>query len=141
MADNIVGGIMTRDVVCFNQEDSIIKIAREMKKRNISGVLIKRGSTPIGVITERDMTGRVVADERDLISTKAKDIMSSPIYSIPPETNVLYASQLMKKSGFKRFPVIKNGKLVGIITQSDIIRFFNEQKKQFVIDSLKNSSG
>lgn len=138
MADN-VSEIMTKIVVCFEEDDGIVPIAKEMKKKNISCVIIKRDNMPVGVITEKDMSGRVVAEERDIRQTKAGDIMSSPVHTIPPETNIFYTSKMMKKTGFKRFPVMKNKKLVGIITQSDILRYFNEQRKQYVLDVLKKS--
>jgi len=130
---------MTRNVVCFNEDDNIIKIAKEMIKKKISCVIVQKKGVTTGVITEKDMTGKVVAEGRDIYSTKAGDIMSSPVQVIPPETNIFYASQLMKKTGFKRFPVVKGKKLVGVITQSDILRYFNEQRKQYVLDVLKKN--
>jgi CBS domain-containing protein len=139
MPSNTVSEIMTREVVCFDEDDGIIKIANAMKSKRISCVIIKKGHSPVGIITERDMTYKVVAGEMDLYSTRARDVMSSPIQVIPPEVNIFYASQLMKKTGVKRFPIVKNKKLVGIITQSDIIRFFNEAQRKFVIDSLRRS--
>lgn len=135
---NTVQDVMTKDVVCFCENDRIVDIAKVMKERNISGVIIKRGELPIGVITERDMSSKVIGGELDVSRTLAKDIMSYPVRTIPPETNVYYVSQLMKKAKFKRFPVTKNGKMVGIITQSDIVRFFNEERRKMVLEAIRN---
>ena len=110
-----------------------------MGKNEISCVVITKDKKPIGVITERDMTKTAVAKNLDSEKTKAKDIMSKPVVSISPDMNIYYTKKLMKEKKFRRFPVTKNNKLVGLITKTDLFDYFTEQRKKFVMSSLKKS--
>jgi len=66
--------------------------------------------------------------------------MTSPVVSIPPETNIYYANEYMQKKGFRRFPVTnKKGELTGIITQRDLLNYFTTQRKKFVMQNLSKS--
>ena len=112
-----------------------------MKKSNISTVIITKQGKPIGIITERDMAQKVVAAGLDVKKTIAKQIMSSPIQAITPDTNIYYAHSLMQKEGFKKLPVMdRAGNLMGIVTQTDINNYFTQKRKEFVMNALNKSS-
>ncbi|MBU2634340.1 MAG: CBS domain-containing protein [Nanoarchaeota archaeon] len=135
----LVKDIMTKKVITSIESDSLMSIGKKMAKYGISCVVIVKDKKPIGIITERDLSQKVVAKNMDCKKTGAKRVMSKPIQTIKPETNIYFTNQLMKKKKFRRFPVAKDGKLVGIITQSDLIKYFADQRKKFVIESLKRN--
>lgn len=134
-----VKDIMSKNVVTFSENSKLIDIAKSMGAKNISCVVITKNKIPIGIITERDMTKTVVAKNLDAKKTEAIDVMSSPVISIEPETNIYYAKKLMKEKNFRRFPVTKNKKLIGLITKTDLVDYFAEQRKKFVLKSLNKS--
>ena len=129
--------IMTKKVVTCTSDCSIMKAAKKMKNKTISSVVVIKGKEPIGIVTERDFTKKVVSVNLNTKNNTVKKIMTSPVISIPPETSIYYANEYMTKKKFRRFPVTdKKGKLVGIITQRDILDYFTKQRKKFVMGSL-----
>ena len=132
----IVKDIMFKKFTTFDPNSSIEKIAAWMGKNDVGAVMITKKGKLIGIITERDMVKRVIAKDLDPKKTEASQVMTSPVDSIPPEANIYYTSKIMQKKGYKRYPIVKNGKLVGIISQSILIDYFTEQRKKFVLSSL-----
>jgi CBS domain-containing protein len=131
-----ISDIMVKNIVTFKENDSILDIAKKMGEKDIGCTIIVKGEKPIGIITERDMVKRVVAKNLDLKKIKAKDIMTSPVESINPESNIFYVNKIMREKGYKRYPVAKNGKLVGLVTQTDLIDYFTEKRRKFVLSNL-----
>ena len=129
--------IMTKKVVTCSPDTSIMEAAKKMKNRTISSVVVVNKKKPVGIVTERDFTEKVVSVNLDTRKHKVKEIMTHPVISIPPESNIYYANEYMQKKGFRRFPVTnKKGGLIGIITQRDLLNYFTEQRKKFVMKSL-----
>ena len=82
------------------------------------------------------MVKRVIAKNLNPKKTKAYEIMTSPVESVSPDANIYYTSDLMRKKGYKRYPVVKNGRVVGMLSQSVLIDYFKEQRKRFVLKFL-----
>ncbi|MFH1209531.1 MAG: CBS domain-containing protein [archaeon] len=133
----LVKDVMTTKVITSLENDSLVDIGKKMAKYEISCIIIVRDRKPVGLITERDLSQRVVAKNLNCKKTKAKQVMTKSVKYIEPDKNIYYANQQMKKKKIRRFPVVQNGELVGVITQSDLIRYFSEQRKRFVLSNLK----
>jgi len=132
-----VNKIMTKKVVTCTPSTSIMDAAKKMRSKTISSVVVVNGKKPVGIVTERDFTKKVVSLNLDTKKNPVSKIMTSPVISIPPETNIYYAQEQMEKKNFRRFPVTnKKGELIGIITQRDILNYLTEQRKKFVMHSL-----
>ena len=135
-----VDKIMTRKVMTCSPDTSIMEAAKKMRSKTISSVVVIQGKKPVGIVTERDFTRKVVSVNLDTKKNPVSKIMTSPVISIPPETNIFYANEQMQKKNIRRFPVTnKNGDLVGIITQRDILNYLTEQRKKFVMSSLSKN--
>ena len=128
--------VMTKKVVVFNEEDSIQDIAKKMKDKGIGSVLITRNDQAVGIITERDLVDKAIASNLSAKETKAKQIMTTPLISIKSDADINYASKIMGDKNIKKMPVVDDNKLVGIITQTDLAKFFTEQRKKFVLSHL-----
>jgi len=114
-----------------------MEAAKKMRKKTISSVVVVQGKEPIGIVTERDFTKKVVSVNLNTKKNPVKKIMTIPVISIPPETSIYYANDYMTKKKFRRFPVTnKKGDLVGIITQRDLLNYFTKQRKKFVMGAL-----
>ncbi|RJQ17141.1 CBS domain-containing protein [Candidatus Woesearchaeota archaeon] len=119
-----VSGIMVKNVVTFTVKDSVEKIAKEMTKKNISCVVIidKKGK-PISVITERDLLKKIVSKGITIKGLIAKNIMSDGLITVQGNENVFRAAALMEKKKIRRLPVVdKTGKLIGLVTETDIVK-------------------
>ena len=117
-----VAEIMSQDVAVIQRDTTIIDAAEIMSLDKISSVVVMDGDNIAGVITERDLLKRVVAVNRDPVNTKAEDIMSSPVYSIPSNYSVFSASRTMENMNVRRLVVVEDEKIQGIVTQTDIFK-------------------
>ena len=116
-----VRDIMTRPVITADAELDILSAAKKMGSANVGSLIIISGDKPTGILTERDLVKKVLAQGTDPRSLKVAEIMSSPVVSIEPDASLREAAALMLRSGVKRLPVILQGKLVGIITDTDLV--------------------
>lgn len=117
-----VEDVMVRRVFTVSTDDSVEDVARILTERGIGSVIVLEGENPVGIITERDLVTRVLARGLDPKRTRAGEVMSSPLISVDPEENLTRAMELFKKYRIKRLPVISQGKLVGILTITDLMR-------------------
>lgn len=131
-----VKDIMSKKVTTFDINSSVDKIAYVMGNKDIGAVIITKNKKPVGIITERDMVRRIIAKNLDPKKTKAQEIMTCPVEGISPEANIYYVSKVMQQKGYKRYPVVKNNKLVGMLSQSILIDYFTKQRKKFVLSGL-----
>lgn len=114
-----VKDIMTRSVKTVGSGSSIADAAREMAKWRIGSLVITEGNEPVGIITEGDIS-RSVAKGADLGSRLAS-FAKKRLMTTSPGERVEVAAKLMSDSKIKKLPVMDDGKLVGIITQTDIV--------------------
>ena len=111
--------------------DSIFTISNLMKEGKVSSIIIiDQHTTPVGIITERDLVRRVISDGKDPKITKATDIMSKPLITVEEDTHLYEVAKKMVKYKIRRLPVVKtNNTLVGIVTVTDIIKYYYEKNK------------
>lgn len=117
----LVSDVMKKGVLSIDSSMTIQDAAKMMDDASVGAILVIENGIAIGIITERDITRRVVAKGKQL-NTNVKDVMSSHLVVVSPDDSVWEAAQLMKNRKIHRLPVVKDYRLVGIITASDIIR-------------------
>ena len=101
-------------------DESVYNAALLMRDKKIGSLICVDKDKVLGIVTERDMVRRVIAEGKDPKAVKILDVMSSPVISVSPEEDVVDAAQLMSRSGVKRLVVMKGSKLVGILTADDL---------------------
>ena len=116
-----VKDIMSKDVVTIAPEASMAEAAEIMGEKHIGSLIVIKYNTPVGIVTERDFLSKVLALEKNPEQEKVEAIMSYPLTTIGPAAKIKEAAQMMmhKKS---RLGVFESGRLVGVITASDLIR-------------------
>jgi PAS domain S-box-containing protein len=117
-----VGDVMHKDVVTICPEETLVTAAKIMADKNISSVIVVDDSTVVGIVTETDLLKKVAGDNGQLENLKMSQIMSSPVEVIPPDLPALDASIIMETKHIKRLPIVAHGRLVGIITQTDLVQ-------------------
>ena len=128
----LINSIMTHPpLVEAKYSDSIFKISNLMKERKVSSIIIiYQNYTADGIITERDIVRRVISEGKDSNITKSIEIMSKPLITVEESTSLYDASKKMVKHKIRRLPVVKaNNTLVGIVTVTDIIKYYYEKNK------------
>ncbi|MBC7114195.1 MAG: CBS domain-containing protein [Archaeoglobi archaeon] len=126
--------IMTRNVVKASPETDLVTAAKEMARRGVGSIVVTEDGTPVGIVTERDIVTKVVAEGKSPSEVRLKDIMSSPLITVDPNEDVREAAKLMVKRDIRRLPVVEGGELVGIITDTDIISISAEMGE--IIETL-----
>ncbi len=113
--------IMKDQVVTVDSSATAMDAAKKMTQENIGCVVVMEGDGPVGILTERDFVRKIVANKMSL-STPVKDIMSAPLISIDPDSTIWELAELMKIKKIHKVPVIRENKLIGIVTTADITR-------------------
>jgi len=118
-----VSEIMERSVVILDESTSVSAAAEIMKTKGISSILVKdpHSDKIKGIVTERDILYRVVAEAKGTFKVSIGSIMSSPLVSIEKETQCIEAITIMRKKGLRRLPVIDKGNVVGIVTLMSLV--------------------
>ncbi|HQO29606.1 MAG TPA: CBS domain-containing protein, partial [Accumulibacter sp.] len=124
-----------QSVVSCNPDDALVSVARIMREKNISSVLVNEGKLPIGIFTDRDLRNKVIADAIDPNTLTVRAIMHSPLSTINEHAPLYEALYRMSREGIHRLAVVDGkGKLCGIITDGDILRLQAHSPQQLVLD-------
>ena len=114
--------VMVKKVITVDEKASVKEAADIMNKFEIGSVITTRKGKPIGIITERDLLKRIVSEGRNAEGTTVKEIMSSPLVVISPNTDLEEAARLMFEMKIKKLPVTEQKRLVGLVSLTDIAR-------------------
>jgi signal transduction histidine kinase/CheY-like chemotaxis protein/HPt (histidine-containing phosphotransfer) domain-containing protein len=117
-----VADIMSTDVVTMRPDQSVSAAAKLMAKKNVSSVIIVQENAPVGIVTETDLVRKVVAAEQHKTQTLLSQIMSTPVISVQQDTTLAKASGLMSEKSIKKLAVTDDGQIVGVVTQTDILK-------------------
>ncbi|HZQ82475.1 MAG TPA: CBS domain-containing protein [Gaiellaceae bacterium] len=117
--------------------DSIVEAAKLMKGEDSGIAPIVDGNRLVGVITDRDIAIRIVAEGRDPCATKVEEIASTNLVTIDPQQELDEALRLMAKHQIRRLPVVEeDGKLVGIVAQADVARHAASNRTGEVVEEI-----
>jgi len=117
----LVKDIMSKDVLILGQGASVKDALDLIVENRIGCVIITDGDDIVGIVTERDILAKVVDENISLLDTKISKIMSKNVKTISPNEKLEKASEIITENKIKRLPVVKNDKLVGIVTLTDIV--------------------
>jgi len=112
---------MRSPAVTVSFSETVASVAQKMLAANIGAVIVTSGSVPTGIVTERDILRSVFKDRRDPDRTLAQAVMSSPLVTVEPDESVLDALQLMENMSVRRLAVVRDGKLLGIVTERRLL--------------------
>ena len=118
----LIRDIMTKDVKVVRTDTNMQEVVATMIKFDISSIVVIQKNRPVGLITHKDVLTKVLKPNFPTSAITAKQVMSSPVIAVKEETSVDEAAKLMAEKGFKKLPVVQDGKLVGIVTSTDLIR-------------------
>ena len=113
--------IMTTKVVAVDISERVEEALRLMVKFDIGSVVVVDKQRPVGIITERDITRAALRGD-SLLRLPVRSLMSRPLQTTTPTAEIWRTFEIMLKLGVRRLPVVENDRLVGIVTEKEIIR-------------------
>jgi CBS domain-containing protein len=122
-----VRDIMSAAPACLAPTESVLAAAKAMKDGGIGTVLVVSAGRLDGLVTDRDIAIRVLAENRDPLTTLVADICSRDLAVLGPDDDVEYATRLVRERAVRRLPVIADGTPVGVVSIGDLARDQDER--------------
>jgi len=114
---------MVKEVITIDEKSTIKEAADVMNRFEIGCLIATRNRKAVGILTERDLLTRVVSQTKNPRKTKVETVMSKPLIVVEPDMDLEEAAKLMFKLKIKKLPVVESGRLVGLVTLTDLARF------------------
>ncbi|MEM3361728.1 MAG: CBS domain-containing protein [Candidatus Anstonellaceae archaeon] len=120
-----VGDYMTKGVITLDHSKTVFEAAKLLTSKKIGCIVVTEKGDAVGILTERDIVSKIVAKGKDPKKVKLYEVMSKPLKAIYENQTIQDAALAMKENNIKRLAVLdKKNKLVGIITQGDLISVY-----------------
>ena len=115
--------IMSKTVQTVDSAGTVGRALQTMANYDIGSIVVVEQRKPVGIVTERDFARKYTKDKKVDMEWRIGEISSKPVISVPPDTKVWDALELMVKKKIRQLPVVKDGQLVGIATERDIFKW------------------
>jgi CBS domain-containing protein len=112
--------VMTTRPITLDRDASLVEAARVMRDEGIGDVIVVEGEDAAGIVTDRDIVIRAVAEGADPNSTRLGQVVSGDLTSVAPDDPVDRAVELMRQKAVRRLPVLEGGKPVGVVSLGDL---------------------
>ena len=119
---DVLSSIMTSEVLTVDVNAKVEEALQVMVKADVGSVVVTENGSPVGVVTERDVTRSSIRGNQ-LLSLPVSQLMSKPLQTASPDTEIWRAFETMLKLGVRRLPIMKDDRLVGIVTEKDLTRW------------------
>ncbi len=133
-----VRDIMTTGVKTATPDTNLEEIAVMMKNEDVGSIPVVDGEDLVGIVTDRDIVVRCVADGNDPAKTDAEEIVSQDLETVEPDDDIEDASRLMSDRQIRRLPVVEDGRLVGMISLGDIAVKEDERKAGRALENISD---
>jgi CBS domain-containing protein len=133
----IIKDVMTSNPCSIDAEKSVAYAAKMMREEDVGLAPIVEGDKLIGMLTDRDIAIRVVAEGRNPEQVKVADVASKQVVAIDPQQDLDEALRIMAEHQVRRLPVVEeDGKLVGVVAQADIAREGDDMQTGKLVEEI-----
>jgi CBS domain-containing protein len=115
-----VGEFMTTRLVTMDGDETLTAAAQEMRDSAIGDVIVTNGDSVIGIVTDRDITVRGVAEQMNGDTATLNQILTQDVITVSQYDDAVAAADLMRTYGIRRLPVIEDGRLIGLVSLGDL---------------------
>ncbi len=134
-----VGEFCTREVVITEPDATVVEAARLMREHHVGDVIVVErrgdGAVPVGIVTDRDLTLEVLAEEVEADRVRVGDVMTTELITAPESEDLFSAVRRMSGAGVRRMPIVgAQGALVGILAIDDVIELLSEMMSDLTRD-------
>jgi CBS domain-containing protein len=137
--DGPVSNYVVRKPLSLDESGTVVDAAKRMAEDGVGALLVTRRGEPVGMFTERDILNKVVATEKDPRRIKLSEVMSSPVRTVEHSAKVSDAISMMIKYGIRRLGVVKDGRIIGVISQRSL--YSSGSSQQVVLPELEPVKG
>lgn len=132
--DLAIDKIMSAEVITITENEAITNAVNSMVNKMVNSVIVVRGNTPIGIVSEQDMLSKMYlkGNYREL---KVKDVMTSPAITALKGYSVMKCMNLMAANNIRKLPVMDGNALAGIVTLTDILKVFNDHSANRLLEN------
>jgi CBS domain-containing protein len=116
------------DLLQIEADASVLEAVKRMVEANVGSLLVTEGGAITGIVTERDYLRRVTLEGRTDKETSVREIMSSPLIVVTPQTTIDECMAVMTDRRFRHLPVVEGGEVVGIVSIGDLVKFKSKQQ-------------
>ena len=128
---------MAKTVSSARKSDNVIDVAKKMKQEDAGFIpVLENGGTLIGVITDRDIVIRCIAEGHDPRSETAEHLMSRQVTIISPDDDIEQAAKVMEREEVRRLPVAENGRLVGVLSHGNLVQATKNKTAEKVTEGV-----
>jgi CBS domain-containing protein len=133
-----ISAVMTRDICCIDPEATLEQAARDMRDQDVGSIPVARDGKPIGMLTDRDIAIRAVAEGRDPRATQVREVMTGDAVCCREDEAIEDAAELMENRQIRRLLVIdREGALCGIVSLGDLaVRGGDEKLTEEVLEEV-----
>jgi CBS domain-containing protein len=117
-----VGDVMTHGAIYVRPQESVQRVAEIMKNNDIDSVIVIEKGRGVGIITDRDIINKIVAEGKDPIMTPVSEVMTSPLVTVSPNEDIDKAMRKMRDKNIRRLVVTKNDNIIGVLSEFDLVR-------------------
>ena len=128
--EKVIRDVMSKTVTAMELNTTASDCARAMARKGVSCTVITQRGTAVGIVTERDLVSKVLAESVDAKQVLVRDIMSTPLITVSPDVSLTGGAELMSQYRVRRLVVVESsGSLAGLVTAGDIARSLAEDEK------------
>ena len=132
--------IMSKDVSVIREDETIRAAAERLAAEDVGVLPITDEQRQIkGMLTDRDIVVRVVAQGKDANTTRARELEQGEVITLRPEDSIEHVVDLMAEHQVRRLPVVQNGLLVGMVSQADVVKAVDPQKAGRMVTSISKA--
>jgi CBS domain-containing protein len=135
-----VKNVMTKNPTSCDPSATVVEAAKVMASEDVGSIPVAKDSRLVGVVTDRDIVIRVLAEGRDPSSTTVGEIASSDLETVSPDDDLNTALRKMASSKVRRLPVVEGDELVGIVAQADVARQGDDSETGQVVEEISKQS-
>jgi len=127
LSDTLVKDIMTRALISVDASTTVYQVAKMMEQGGFGAIIVKKDNLPAGIITDRDFAIKIAVNKYPL-DTPVYKVASYPLQTINSNESILVAADFMSTKKIRKLVVVEDGKVVGIITSTDLVNQLAKMK-------------
>jgi CBS domain-containing protein len=128
--------VMSSDVRTCEPNATVVDVAKVMAKEDVGPIPVVEGGRLVGLVTDRDLVVRVLAEGKDPETTKVGEVASRELVTVSPDEDLDRALKLLAQHQVRRLPVVEGDRVVGIVAQADIARLGKDAKTGEVVEEI-----